>query len=54
MKLIFATNNKHKLQEIRDIAGKDMEIMSLADIGCEEDIPETGDRRMRNQIIKYS
>jgi XTP/dITP diphosphohydrolase len=52
MKLVFATNNKHKLQEIRDIVGKDMEIMGLADIGCEEDIPETGDTIESNASIK--
>lgn len=42
MKIVFATNNKHKLEEIRDILGKDFEIVSLAEIGCNEDIPETG------------
>lgn len=42
MKIVFATNNKHKLEEIKDIFGKDFEIVSLAEIGCHEDIPETG------------
>ena len=42
MKIVFATNNKHKLEEIKDILGKDFEIVSLAEIGCHEDIPETG------------
>ena len=42
MKIVFATNNKHKLEEIKDILGKNFEIVSLADIGCHEDIPETG------------
>ena len=42
MKIVFATNNKHKLQEIRDILGSDIEIVSLEDIGCHEEIPETG------------
>ena len=42
MKIVFATNNKHKLQEIRDILGNDIEIVSLEDIGCHEEIPETG------------
>lgn len=42
MKIVFATNNKHKLEEIEDILGKDFEIVSLAEIGCHEDIPETG------------
>ena len=42
MKIVFATNNKHKLEEIKDILGKDFEIVSLAEMGCHEDIPETG------------
>ena len=42
MKIVFATNNKYKLEEIKDILGKDFEIVSLAEIGCHEDIPETG------------
>ena len=42
MKIVFATNNKHKLEEIKDILGKDFDIVSLAEIGCHEDIPETG------------
>ena len=42
MKIVFATNNQHKLQEIMEILGDQFEILSLADIGCHEDIPETG------------
>jgi XTP/dITP diphosphohydrolase len=42
MKIVFATNNQHKLDEIRNILGKDIEIVSLNEIGCHEDIPETG------------
>ena len=42
MKIVFATNNQHKLQEIREILGDQFEILSLADIGCHEDITETG------------
>ena len=45
MKIVFATNNQHKLQEIREILGDQFEILSLADIGCHEDIPETGNTR---------
>ena len=41
-KIVFATNNKHKLDEIREILGKNFEIVSLKDIGCDVDIPETG------------
>lgn len=40
MKLVFATNNKHKLQEIKHILGNSIELLSLNDIGCMEDIPE--------------
>ena len=35
MKIVFATNNQHKLQEIRDILGSDSEVVSLKDIGCD-------------------
>ena len=42
-KLVFATNNKHKLEEIRAILGSRIDILSLDDIGCHEDIPETAD-----------
>ena len=42
-KIVFATNNKHKLDEIRSILGDDFEVLSLNDIGCHEDIPETAD-----------
>lgn len=41
-KIVFATNNEHKLKEIREILGNQFEIVSLSDIGCHEDIPETG------------
>lgn len=40
-KLVFASNNTHKLEEIRHILGSDFEILSLKDIGCFDDIPET-------------
>jgi non-canonical purine NTP pyrophosphatase, rdgB/HAM1 family len=40
MKLVFATNNKHKLQEIKHLLGNSIELLSLNDIGCLEDIPE--------------
>lgn len=42
MKIIFATNNEHKLQEIRHILGNAHEVISLSQMGCHEDIPETG------------
>ena len=52
MKLVFATNNKHKLQEVRDIVGDRVEVLSLADIGCCDDIPETADTLQGNALIK--
>ena len=42
-KLVFATNNAHKLEEIKSILGDKVEILSLADIDCHADIPETAD-----------
>ena len=42
MKIVFATNNKHKLDEIRNILGEQFEVLSLNDIDCHDDIPETG------------
>ncbi len=50
--LVFATNNKHKLQEVRSIVGEDYNILSLDDIGCHEDIPETGRTLQENAIQK--
>lgn len=52
MKIVFATNNPNKLQEIRDILGERFEIVSLQDIGCHEDIPETGDTLQENALQK--
>lgn len=51
-KIVFATNNAHKLQEIRQIVGDKLEILSLADIGCHEDIPETADTLAGNAELK--
>ncbi|MBO5135147.1 MAG: non-canonical purine NTP diphosphatase [Bacteroidaceae bacterium] len=50
--LVFATNNAHKLSEIKAILGSDIEILSLADINCHEDIPETADTLEGNALIK--
>ena len=52
MKIVFATNNQHKLDEIRAILGPSFEVVSLADIGCHEDIPETGTTLEENALIK--
>lgn len=56
-KIVFATNNAHKLQELRQILGNQYEILGLADIGCHEDIPETadtieGNARMKAEYVK--
>lgn len=50
--LVFATNNPHKLQEIRAILGSDFLVKGLCDIGCTEDIPETADTLEGNAAIK--
>ncbi|MCX6291812.1 MAG: non-canonical purine NTP diphosphatase [Bacteroidetes bacterium] len=40
-KLVFATNNRHKLKEIRSMLSGRFEVLSLEDIGCEDELPET-------------
>lgn len=52
MKIVFATNNKHKLDEIKKISEGQIEILSLSDINCHQDIPETGDTLKENALIK--
>lgn len=51
-RLVFATNNNHKLEEARAILGQHFEILSLSDIGCFDDIPETADSLIGNAEIK--
>jgi len=51
-KLVFATNNAHKLQELRQMIGERYEVLGLADIGCCEDIPETADTLEGNALMK--
>lgn len=51
-KIVFATNNKHKLEEIRQIAEGRIQILSLKDINCYEDIAETGTTLKENALIK--
>ena len=51
LKLVFATNNKHKLEEVQAML-TNFEIVSLADIHCFEDIPETADTLEGNAILK--
>ena len=52
MKIVFATNNQHKLDEIRSILGDKIEVLSLKDIGCDVDIPETGQTLEENALQK--
>ena len=51
-KLVFATNNAHKLDEVRAILGDQMEVLSLKEIGCDADIPETADTLEGNARLK--
>ncbi|MBQ2980017.1 MAG: non-canonical purine NTP diphosphatase [Bacteroidaceae bacterium] len=51
-KIVFATNNKHKLEEVRAIMGAHFDILSLSDINCTEDIPENGDTFESNAMEK--
>ena len=50
--IVFATNNAHKLTEIRRIVGDKFRILSLKEIGCEEDIPETATTLEGNALMK--
>ena len=52
MKLVFASNNKNKIQEIQALVPNTIQIISLEDIGCTEDIPETADTIEGNAILK--
>lgn len=52
MKLVFASNNKNKIQEIQALVPNTIQIVSLEQIGCTEDIPETADTIEGNAILK--
>jgi XTP/dITP diphosphohydrolase len=52
IKLVFATNNRHKLEEVSDKIGHHLELLTLNDIGCTEDIEETGVTFEENAAIK--
>lgn len=52
LKLVFATNNRHKLEEVSDKIGDHFELLTLNDIGCTEDIEETGSTFEENAGIK--
>lgn len=52
MQLVFATNNLHKLREVQNLIPKDIQLLSLLDIGCFEDVPETQNTIEGNAIQK--
>ena len=51
-KFVFATNNAHKLEEVSTILGSKIELLSMKDINCNVDIPETADTLKGNALIK--
>lgn len=51
-RIVFATNNAHKLSEIRDILGDEFDVESLKELGCHDDIPETADSLEGNALQK--
>ena len=51
-KIVFATNNAHKLEEVAAILGDNYEVLSLREIGCDTDIPETSDSFAGNAMQK--
>ena len=52
MKIVFATNNPHKLSEVSAVLGEGYEIVTLREVGITEDIPETGETLDENASIK--
>jgi XTP/dITP diphosphohydrolase len=52
VELVFATNNAHKLSEVRAIAGTRFSIISLQELGCLDEIPETGTTLVENALQK--
>ena len=52
MELVFATGNSHKLKEVRNLLPAEFTLLSLKDLECEEDIPETGHTIQENALIK--
>lgn len=50
--LVFATNNQHKLNEVKSVVGEKFRILSLKDIDCKDDIPETADTLEGNALMK--
>lgn len=51
-KFVFATNNAHKLEEVTAILGNKIELLSMKDINCHADIPETADTLEGNALLK--
>lgn len=51
-KFVFATNNAHKLEEVMSILGNKIELLSLKDIECHDEIPETADTLEGNALLK--
>ena len=52
MKIVFATNNAHKLSEVKAVLGEGFELVTLKEVGIVEDIPETGETLDENASIK--
>ena len=52
MKLVFATHNANKSKEIQSVLSSEIEILTLTDIGCHDDIPETADTLEGNSLLK--
>ena len=52
LQLVFASSNKNKIKEIQQLVPSDIQILSLEDIGCDVDIPETADTIEGNAILK--
>lgn len=51
-KLCFASNNQHKVEEIKALLGDNFELLTLNEIGCEEELPETGNTMEANSLQK--
>ena len=59
MKIVFATNNKHKIEEVKDLLPKEIQVLTLNEIGCHEDIEETeetleGNAKLKSDHIKMN
>ena len=51
-KLVFVTNSKHKIKEISSILNEEIDLYSLEDINCSDEIPETADTIEGNALLK--